>query len=76
MTDKITTRVSQFDKLPDSARVTLQELALLLPAHRQTIWRHVRKGTLPRPERVAGSRRPTWSAATVRLLLSGKGSTK
>jgi predicted DNA-binding transcriptional regulator AlpA len=71
MSSQIPKRVSAFDQLPDSARISRAELVLLTGLHRQTLWRHERQGLLPKPQKVGKATRPTWSAAQVRAYLQG-----
>lgn len=61
-------RISRFNSLPGEARIGLSDLGELLGRHRQTLWRYVKAGELPKPKRILGGR-PTWSVAEIRKIL-------
>lgn len=63
-------RVQQFDALPDSALVGVQELVALGLGSRATIWRDVHNKRLPPPIRI-GPNRPRWLVGDVRQRLKG-----
>lgn len=61
-------RLSRFHKLPSEARIGVTDVCELLGRHRQSLWRYVRAGRLPKPRRVLGGR-PTWSVLEIRKVL-------
>lgn len=61
-------RLSKFHSLPGEARIGLSEVGELLGRHRQTLWRYVKAGALPKPKRILGGR-PTWSISEIRKAL-------
>jgi predicted DNA-binding transcriptional regulator AlpA len=58
-------------ELPDDARVTVPEAAMLLGRSRGTVWRYVAQGMLPRPMAVPKTSRPSLRLGDVRELLNG-----
>ena len=60
-------RMSRFDALPDVAILSGRDLCFLLGCHRQTLWRKVREGHLPKPELVLGMK--GWRVQTIRRIL-------
>lgn len=56
------------DSLNSGVRVTLPELASLVSVRRETVWRWVAKGQLPRPRKI-GRRTNVWDYAEVAHLL-------
>jgi len=50
-------RVSNFDSLPDDAFIRLKELLefSVIPFSATTIWRKVRAGTFPHPEKISSN---------------------
>lgn len=63
-------RLSRFNKLPGEARIGLSDVCELLGRHRQSLWRYVRDGRMPRPQKILGGR-PTWSVNEIRSVLKG-----
>ena len=63
-----TDRLSRFNKLPGEARIDMTDVCELLGRHRQSLWRYVRAGRLPKPRRLLGGR-PTWSVSEIRKVL-------
>jgi len=61
-------RAHRFDQLPDSARVYIPDLCELIDKHRQSLWRYVRAGHLPKPQRLFNGR-PSWSVGEIRKVL-------
>jgi predicted DNA-binding transcriptional regulator AlpA len=66
----MTARIERFDHLPNSARVSRTELQALVQISRQTLWRHVHQGRLPKPVRLGSEN--TWEVGAVRLYLRGE----
>ncbi len=64
-------RVQQFDALPDSALVGVQELVALGLGSRATIWRDVHNKRLPPPIKIGPNRRG-WLVGDVRQRLKGE----
>lgn len=62
-----TVRLADFDALPNDALLRSGDLCFLFDCHRQTIWRKVRQGLLPKPEKVLGLQR--WRVQTIRNIL-------
>jgi predicted DNA-binding transcriptional regulator AlpA len=66
----IATDLKQFDVLPDSAVIRLPVVAALFGCSYSTIWRGVKKGTIPQPtkylDRVTG-----WKVGQIREALKG-----
>jgi predicted DNA-binding transcriptional regulator AlpA len=65
-------RVHRFDQLPDSARLYTKDLCELLQRHRQSLWRYVRSGHLPKPQRLFNGQ-PSWSVGEIRKALEAEG---
>jgi predicted DNA-binding transcriptional regulator AlpA len=67
-------RINTLDNLPDSALVSVAELANLVGVQPTTIWRWAKSGLLPQPQRI-GQRCTRWQLGGVRkALASGAGS--
>jgi predicted DNA-binding transcriptional regulator AlpA len=60
--------VTDFDKLPDSARVPLPVVCRLFGWSPATVWRRVREGRLPDP--VRDGRTTRWVVGHLRRVLS------
>lgn len=60
-----------FDQLPDSAHVRLPIVVRLLGISRATVWRGVRKGTIPAPKHFS-ERSASWNVGALRELLRAK----
>ncbi|MBL8366362.1 MAG: AlpA family phage regulatory protein [Candidatus Accumulibacter sp.] len=58
-----------FDSLPDSASVRLPVVAALVGCSTATVWRMVKRGTLPTP-RQRGLRITAWSVGELRKALA------
>lgn len=61
----LNTRVQQFDKLPNSARIRGYEFRQLLGIGNSTFYRRIASGEIPKP-----AKDKTWSASKVRDVLS------
>jgi predicted DNA-binding transcriptional regulator AlpA len=64
-------RIHRFDQLPDSARLYTKDMCELLERHRQSLWRYVRAGHLPKPQRLFNGQ-PSWSVGEIRKALKGE----
>lgn len=64
-------RIHRFDQLPDSARLYTKDMCELLKRHRQSLWRYVRAGRLPKPQRLFNGQ-PSWSVGEIRKVLKGE----
>ena len=62
---KITESLKNFDVLPDSAHVPVRTVAAVLGVSESTVWRMVRRGRLPAPERVS-ERATRWQLGKLR----------
>lgn len=67
---KLAEQVALFDSLPSNARVALPLVCALLGRSRASIYRDVREGRIPAPEK-AGLRSIRWKAGDVRQYLAG-----
>jgi hypothetical protein len=57
--------------LPDDARISVTEAAVLLGRSRGTVWRYIGDGLLPRPTAVPATARTSLRLGDVRGLLNG-----
>lgn len=76
MRDAITTEglsavLQNFDSLPDSALVDVKTVAALRGISVPTVWRHVRKGLIPQPQR-AGTCCTRWLVGDLRGIGGGE----
>lgn len=60
-----------FDDLPDSAHIRLPVVVRLLGISAATVWRGVRKGTIPAPKHFS-ERSASWNVGALRELLRAK----
>lgn len=60
-----------FDALPDSAMVRKPVVAALFGCSTATVWRMVKRGTLPEPRKLS-ERVATWNVGELRKVLAGK----
>jgi predicted DNA-binding transcriptional regulator AlpA len=58
-----------FDSLPDSARIDIATMIAVYGKSRATTYRHVEKGILPRPRKLAGTQN-YWIVGEVRKALA------
>ena len=65
-------QISRFDALPGTARIGVQQLAVLLGCHRQSIWRWVRAERIPMPDTSAITGKRTWPKSVVLQLLEAR----
>jgi predicted DNA-binding transcriptional regulator AlpA len=61
--------LEHFDKLPDSARVRLPLLCLILGISEATAWRMAADGRLSKPIRLGGT--TGWTVGAIRAALHG-----
>lgn len=60
-----------FDALPDSANVRLPVVAALFACSTVTVWRRVKKGTLPTPRKLSEGV-TAWNVGELRKALRGE----
>lgn len=60
--------VSEFDSLPDTARVPRQVIERLLSVSRATVWNMARSGRLPKP--IKEGRVTRWNVGELRAALA------
>lgn len=63
--------ITNFDQLPDSARVGIDVVRVLFARSRASIYRDVAAGRLPKPVKV-GERSIRWIVGELRGFLQGK----
>jgi predicted DNA-binding transcriptional regulator AlpA len=63
-------RVHQFDVLPDSALINVQEISLLSGKSTATLWRDVKNNRLAAPIKI-GPNSTRWRVGDVRRFLEG-----
>lgn len=64
----ITSALTNFDSLPDSAHVRLSEVTQLFGCSRASVWRWTKAKKLPAPKRF-GSRFSAWNVGDLRIAL-------
>lgn len=64
-------RVSSFDNLPATAKLSAREIADIISINEKTVWRWVKAGILPQPQRIS-TRCTRWSVGDVRKALAQK----
>lgn len=64
--------LTSFDNLPDSAYIRLPVVKRLYGVSAATIWRGVKKGTIPKPSKLS-ERCTAWNVGLVRAALAAKG---
>lgn len=71
MAGQITTNQSlkQFDSLPDCAYVNARTVSAILGVSNATVWRMVKRGTLPAPRNVA-ERSTRWNVGELRKAIA------
>ena len=67
----LSSRVCEFDQLPDSALLTVAEISTLSGRSRTSIWRDIKNHRLPKPVALS-SHASRWRAADVRSYLAGR----
>lgn len=60
--------LKNFDSLPDSANVRLPVVQALLACSHATVWRMVKRGTLPEPKKLS-ERVTAWNVGDLRKSL-------
>ena len=63
-------RLTNFDQLPNSALLTVNEIIILANRSRTSIWRDVKDHRLPKPTAI-GPQARRWRADDVRKYLNG-----
>lgn len=61
--------LKQFDSLPDGAHVQVRTVAAVVGVSEATVWRMVRRGTLPAPKKVS-ERATRWNVGDLRQALA------
>ena len=61
--------LKQFDSLPDSAHVQARIVAALVGVSEATVWRMVKRGTLPTPKKVS-ERATRWNVGELRRAMA------
>jgi predicted DNA-binding transcriptional regulator AlpA len=69
--DSIPDALRNFDQLPDSAHVRQPVVEALFGYSASTVWRRVKSGNLPRPEKL-GPRTTAWNVGKLRRVLRGE----
>lgn len=67
----IPSALRNFDALPDSANVRLPVVAALFACSTVTVWRPVKKGTLPAPRKLSEGV-TAWNVGQIRQALKGE----
>jgi len=63
-------RLTNFDQLPNSALLTVNEIVFLASRSRTSIWRDVKNCRLPKPTAI-GPQARRWRVGDVRMYLDG-----
>ena len=63
--------LAQFDNLPDSAYIRLPVIKRLYGVSSATIWRGVKQGNIPKPNKLS-ERCTAWNVGLVRAALAAK----
>lgn len=71
MNTEVLAGLRNFDHLPDSANVRQPVVEALFACSAATIWRRVRKGTLPSPRKLS-DRVTAWQVGELRRALKGE----
>lgn len=71
LTQVIPIDLQQFDQLPDSAYIRLPVLKRLYGVSSATIWRGVKQGNIPKPNKLS-ERCTAWNVGQVRAALAAK----
>lgn len=71
LSQSISTELANFDALPDSAHVRLPTMQGLYGVSAASIWRGVRRGSIPTPIKLS-ERCTCWNVGLVRAALAGK----
>lgn len=69
--ESIPEALAQFDNLPDSAYIRLSVIKRLYGVSSATIWRGVKQGNIPKPNKLS-ERCTAWNVGQVRAALAAK----
>ena len=70
-TPSIPDALRNFDSLPDAAFVRLPVVTALFACSRTTVWRRVKKGSMPAPRKLSEAV-TAWNVRELRLALGGR----
>ncbi len=70
-TQAVPEALAQFDNLPDSAYIRLNTVKQLYGVSSATIWRGVKHGNIPKPNKLS-ERCTAWNVGLVRAALAAK----
>ena len=70
-TQSIPEALAQFEQLPNSSFIRLPVIKRLYGVSAATIWRGVKKGTIPKPSKLT-ERTTAWNVGQVRAALAAK----
>jgi len=71
LTQNLSPALAKFDDMPSSAFIRLPVMKLLYGVSSASIWRGVKKGTIPPPVKIT-ERTTAWSVGSVRADLAAK----
>ena len=71
LTQAIPEALAQFEQLPNSSFIRLPVIKGLYGVSAATIWRGVKKGTIPKPSKLT-ERTTAWNVGLVRAALAAK----
>ena len=71
LTQAIPKALAQFEQLPNSSFIRLPVIKGLYGVSAATIWRGVKKGTIPKPSKLT-ERTTAWNVGLVRAALAAK----
>lgn len=72
---QLTEALIQFDQLPNSANVRLPVVMALYGISPATVWRNVKSGNIPKPNKLT-TRTTVWNVGDLRAALNAKGAAK
>jgi len=69
---QLTEALTNFDQLPNSANVRLPVVMALYGVSPATVWRNVKNGRIPKPQKLT-PRTTAWNVGELRAALRGEG---